>query len=195
VVADASLLAVVEQFLRERLAFYLEHAAGFRYDTARAVLSEQAHLDWHVPSGVAARAEALERVRDTDDFRALAAAAKRTRNILSKSARPEDFGDSSGVDEKLFREPEERDLYCAYRVAERALDDLESRSDYASAFGKLAGLRPAVDRFFDKVLVMDPDLAVRANRLALLADLNSLAFLRFADLSEIEAGVSGVSKA
>ena len=132
----------------------------------------------------------LEQVRDTEDFLALATAAKRTRNILTKSAKPEDFGESSGVDEKLLREEEERDLYRDYQAAQRTLDNLEAKPDYVAAFLKLASLRPAVDRFFDKVLVMGPDPAVRANRLALLAGLNALAFLRFADLSEIEVGVS-----
>jgi glycyl-tRNA synthetase beta chain len=188
--ADTALSSLVDQFLRERLEFYLQDAVGLRYDTVRAVLSRHTVLEWHVPSKVLARARALEQVRDTEDFQALAAAAKRTRNILSKSAKPEDFGESSGVDEKLFSQEEERDLYRAYHAARRTLGDLEVRSDYASAFRKLASLRPSVDRFFDKVLVMDPDPAVRANRLALLADLNTLAFLRFADLSEIEAGVS-----
>lgn len=195
VLADTALLGLIEQFLRERLEFYLEQAAGLRYDTVRAVLSPQARVGWHVPAGALARAQALEQVRDTDDFRALAVAAKRTRNILSKSAKPEDFGDSSGVDGELLHEPEERNLYEAYRAVERALDDCEVRHEYSTAFSKLAGLRPAVDRFFDKVLVMDPDPVVRANRLALLADLNSLAFLRFADLSEIEAGASTADRA
>ena len=193
--ADMALLSAVEQFLRERLEFYLEHAAELRYDTVRAVLSPQARIGWHVAAGAFARARALERVRHTDDFQALAAAAKRTRNILSKSARPEDFGDSSGVDEKLLREPEERDLYVTYLATGRAVDESEAHSEYGAAFRKLAGLRPVVDRFFDKVLVMDPDPAVRANRLALLAGLNTLAFLRFADLSEIEPGPSSAERA
>ena len=190
VAADATLSGLIDQFLCERLEFYLQYAAGLRFDTVRAVLSAQARLGWHVPAGALARARALEQVRDTEDFRALAAAAKRTRNILSKSAKPEDFGDSSGVDEKLLREEGERNLYGAYQAAQRTLDDLEARSDYAAAFLKLSTLRPAVDRFFDKVLVMHPDPALRANRLALLAALNALAFLRFADLSEIEISVS-----
>jgi glycyl-tRNA synthetase beta chain len=58
--------------------------------------------------------------------------------------------------------------------------------DYQAALGELAGLRPAVDRFFDEVMVMADDPAVRANRLALLGQMSTL-FLRVADLSRLQS--------
>jgi len=58
--------------------------------------------------------------------------------------------------------------------------------DYSAALAELAGLRPAVDRFFDDVMVMDDDPAVRANRLALLSQMSAL-FLRVADLSRLQS--------
>lgn len=185
----------LKDFLRERLDFYLQ-SAGLRYDTARAVLSDQTSIGWQVPSDVLARGRALEQVRDTDDFQALAAAAKRTRNILTKSAKPEDFGSLAEANPVLFKASEESDLYGAYEAARNDLAGSETSSDYAGAFHRLARLRTAVDLFFDKVMVMDSDLAVRANRLRLLTGLDALAFRRFADLSEIESmsGEGGEAK-
>jgi len=176
----------LQHFFRERLDFYLQ-STGSRYDTARAVLGEHTSLGWQVPSDVVARARALEEVRDTSDFQALAAAAKRTRNILTKSTKAEDFGSAAEVNRDLLKAPEERSLYAAYDAAGAELASFEAGSDYAGAFRRLAKLRPAVDQFFDKVMVMDADLTFRANRLRLLTDLDALAFRRFADLSEIES--------
>ncbi len=181
------------EFFRERIEFYLQ-SVGLRYDTARAVLSDQASRGWQVPSDVLARGRALEQVRDTDDFQALAAAAKRTRNILTKSAKAEDFGDNKKVNPDLLKASEELELYSAYQAARSELGSFEAALDYAGALRRLAQLRPYVDRFFDKVMVMDSDLAVRANRLRLLSELDALAFRRFADLSEIES-VSGGTEA
>jgi glycyl-tRNA synthetase beta chain len=177
----------VEAFLSERVAFYFESVARLRYDTVRAVLSPQVVDSWNVPSRSLARAQALETARDSGDFQAVAAAAKRTRNILTKSAKPEDFGAATSVSGELLRAPEEGELYSSFEAARAELAELEAKSDYAGGFHRLAKLRSVVDRFFDKVMVMDPDAAVRANRLRMLADLDALAFRRFADLSEIEA--------
>ena len=94
-----------------------------------------------------------------------------------------------GLNLELFTTPEERELQSQYEAARSELAALEAASDYKACFQRLAQLRPAVDRFFDKVMVMDSDLALRANRLRLLADLDALAFRRFADLSELETAL------
>jgi glycyl-tRNA synthetase beta chain len=172
--------------LRERVAFYLETVAGLRYDTVRAVLSPEITDGWNVPSKALDRSRALNTARDSADFQALAAAAKRTRNILTKSAKVNDFAGTTSVNPELLKSLEEQELFAAYELAHANLPSFEANSDYAGAFCRLSQLRAAVDRFFDKVMVMDPDPALRANRLRLLADLDALAFRRFADLSEIE---------
>ena len=183
----------IESFLTERLAFYLDAVARLKYDTIRGVLSQEVADGWNVPSRVLERARALEAARQSTDFQALAAAAKRTRNILTKSAKKEDFGASQAVAVELLKLPEERELYDSYQAARGELDNFEASSDYAGAFRRLAKLRPAVDRFFDRVMVMDADPVLRANRLRLLSDLDALAFRRFADLSEIETGSASKS--
>jgi glycyl-tRNA synthetase beta chain len=183
--AAENLLERLAGFLRERTEHYLESVAALRYDTVRAVV--RSFKGWSFPAKALERGKALEQVRDTEDFQALAAAAKRTRNILDKSAKIEDFGATVQVDESLLKTLEEKDLYGAYVAAGEDLKYLEAKSQYTEAFSRLAALRPIVDRFFDKVLVMDPDVAVRANRLRLLAELRALVFSRFADLSQIKS--------
>ena len=132
------------------------------------------------PVDFQARLRALIAFLQLPDAASLAAANKRIANILRRST-----GTAvRSVDEALLRLPEERELHAGL-VALRA--DVESAlvaRRYDDALVRLASLRPAVDAFFDKVLVMDPDEAVRANRLALLASLSRL-FLAVGDLSRL----------
>jgi glycyl-tRNA synthetase beta chain len=99
-------------------------------------------------------------------------------NIL-KGAAP-----SGAVDPALLSEPEERELHrAATELGERCGRSLAA-GDHRATMECLLDLRDPIDRFFDKVLVMDPDERVRANRLALLQEIAGL-FLRFADLSKV----------
>jgi glycyl-tRNA synthetase beta chain len=181
------LLGKTAGFLRERTESYLKTVAGLRYDTVRAVL-QVLRTGWGKPADALARGRALEGIRDSDDFVALSLAAKRTRNLPIKSASRDDLTEAiDPVDEKLLTAGEENDLYSAIKRLPATLDDLAARGQYEEAFRVLAGLRPQVDRFFDKVLVMHDDMHIRRNRLNLLSKLNLLAFQRFADLSQIES--------
>jgi glycyl-tRNA synthetase beta chain len=180
------LFGSITSFLGERTEYYLHAVGGLRLDTVRALRGRPAGL--RVPSEVLQIGVALEPFLETDDFRALATASKRIRNILTKSAKLTPLAQGAPIYEELLDQgpQEERDLYKAFRAAYADLDQLKAQSDYSAAFRRVAELRPAVDRFFDKVLVMDPDAGVQANRLRLLLRLNAL-ISRFADLSEIEA--------
>lgn len=175
----------VDTFVRERMEFYFRDVIGLRYDTVRAVLSSTVPMGFGIPAAALARARALEEIRDTEDFLALAAAAKRTRNILTKSAGVDHMESSVAVDAATFCEDPERQLYAAYESLTGNLESLEKDGDYAAAFRAMATIRPQVDQFFDKVLVMAEDPAVRENRLRLLVGLNKNVFTRLAELSEI----------
>jgi glycyl-tRNA synthetase beta chain len=105
-------------------------------------------------------------------FEALAAAFKRARNILSQQQPPGD------VAPELFEEDAERALHRAVASAEGTTGDAEAR------LRGLAELRGPVDRFFDEVLVMAENPAIRANRLALLNNTLAL-FYRIADISKL----------
>lgn len=110
------------------------------------------------------RLKAIGEFAKLPEAEALAAANKRIRNILKKA----DIAIPSAVDTALFAEDAERDLHAAVEQAIADTDDALKTRDYVAILGRLARLRPAVDTFFDKVMVNADDAAVRGNRLALL---------------------------
>jgi glycyl-tRNA synthetase beta chain len=85
---------------------------------------------------------------------------------------------------ELLREPAERELHDALQAIRGQVREAVAAQTYARALDLLAGLKPAVDGFFDRVLVNDPEAALRNNRFALLAELRAL-FTGIADLSRL----------
>ena len=114
---------------------------------------------------------------------ALAAANKRIGNILAKSGGTVDLS-GRAVDPGLLTEPAERQLLAAVKAIEPVVAGAMGRGDYVGALCGLATLRPAVDAFFDGVMVMADDPAVRANRLCLLQRLHR-AMNQVADLARL----------
>jgi glycyl-tRNA synthetase beta chain len=129
-----------------------------------------------------ARLRALLEFLAVPEAASLTAANKRSANLLKKSAGAETA--SAAVDAALFRIDAERNLYQAVLAAEHSVPGRIAVGEYAQALAELARLRPAVDLFFELVMVMDPDPALRANRLALLTRLRDL-FTGIADLSRL----------
>jgi len=173
------LAAKVRGFLAERLEFYLRDVRGQAYDVVKAVLAAGAE---DVRDAVT-RAEAVTAVRGSDDFAAVSAAFKRMKNILVQAAE-KGIAPATRVEEKLLTEATEKAL--AERSSELAAKVRvlrEERNDKA-ALELIATLRPQVDAFFDAVMVMSPEVEVRANRLALLSRV-LMDFSGIADFSEI----------
>ncbi|MFH1887595.1 MAG: glycine--tRNA ligase subunit beta [Pseudomonadota bacterium] len=130
------------------------------------------------------RTRALSRLKDRPDFQELAAAFKRVVNIIRQAREKGEYDKSVAPDPGLFENACEGELLSASsRAREEALGLLET-GDVEGALRTVASLKPSVDDFFDGVLVMDPDPAKRANRLALLGEIAGL-FARFADFSRI----------
>jgi glycyl-tRNA synthetase beta chain len=161
----------LRSFFDDRLRFYLRDIRKFAYDEVNAVLATGADV---VPD-ILARLTAVAAVRPTPNFEPLATAFKRIKNILAKSS------PSGEIDPALLEDGPERDLYSA---ATTIAEETRGLRDYEAILRRTAELRPAIDLFFDKVLVMAEDERVRRNRLALLHWLRS-AFTRVADFSEI----------
>ena len=113
-----------------------------------------------------------------DAAQALAAANKRVSNILAKAEQ----GVSDSVDASLLQEEAEKQLAAKVAEVSSALEPVFAASDYTQAMKTLAELREPVDQFFDQVMVMADDEAVKNNRLALLSQLRNL-FLEVADIS------------
>jgi glycyl-tRNA synthetase beta chain len=172
-------------FFEERFVFWLREMRGFAYDVVNAVVA--------VPSDnmrdAIARAEALAAVRGSEDLAAIAAAFKRIKNILRQA---EEKGilkpgrGTDGVRAELLADPAERALRDEATRLEPIVEELSRRGEYRQAMEKIATLRPHVDLFFDKVMVMVEDSAVRGNRLALIGEVIQ-AFSRIADFSELVA--------
>jgi glycyl-tRNA synthetase beta chain len=171
----------VLEFLADRLRYYLEAVCSFRYDTVRAVLASGSD----VPYEAFLRAQALHNLRGSENLEALCVVAKRIKNILAKSASQSDWSPGE-VDESLLTEDAERELYRACLTLDRDTQALARVGDFQLALDAISTLRPSVDTFFDKVLVMAEDKAVRENRLRLLGKLDQM-FSGIAQFSEIAA--------
>jgi len=167
----------VAAFLRERLHFYLKDVRGFAYDVVSAVLAAGAG---DVRDAIA-RAEALTAARESADFAAISAAFKRIKNIL-RQAEEKGFALGSPTDVKLASEAQQ--LADAAAALAPQVAKLREQRAYGEALAAIATLRPAVDAFFDKVMVLDPDAAVRGAHLGLI-DGVLLGFSGIADFSEI----------
>ncbi|HEX7155688.1 MAG TPA: glycine--tRNA ligase subunit beta, partial [Burkholderiaceae bacterium] len=171
----------VERFLFDRLRGLLQEQ-GYSVHEVEAVVSLGPERIDRVPALLAA-VRAFMRLPEAES---LAAANKRIGNILRKADLGGD-GATAALDPALLREPAERELARAFeRVAPRA-ENLLAAADYTGLLMSLAPLKEPVDRFFDDVMVMVDDAAIRANRLALLARLRAL-MNRVADISLLAAG-------
>ena len=169
----------VRDFFRERLEFYLRDALAFKYDVVNAVLAAGAD---RIPDAVT-RAQAVSNVRSSDDFAAISISFKRIKNIL-RQASEAGHQASTTVEMPALAESAEKEL--AVRIPETAalVEKMRAEGRYESALVEISKLRPVVDTFFDKVMVMVEDQRIRANRLALLASLLR-EFSTIADFSEI----------
>ena len=151
-------------FLLERLRHWLQTRGGIAADVVQAVLAASDE----VPVDVLARAGALAAVRATPDFESLAVSFKRIRNILEHAGVADSIG-AEELDTELLEPGAEADLHAALQSVALRVAEHSERRDYATSLREIAVLRPALDRYFDDVLVMTDDEAVRRNRLAFLA--------------------------
>src|SRR5579862_993131 len=169
-------------FFRERVEFYLRDVRGFAYDVVNAVMA--AGFD-DIRDAIA-RAEALTGVRGSDDFIAISAAFKRMNNIIQqaydKNLWRHDVP-AKLVETTLLSDSAELALHTQAEKLRPAVEKLRSNHKYREALEVIATLRPQVDRFFDQVMVMVDNPAIRSNRLALITEVKT-SFSSIADFSE-----------
>jgi len=157
-------------FMQDRIQFYMKDVLELAYDEVAAALA----AGFTTLADLAERAQAIRKVRATPDFEPLAASFKRIKNILKEAP-------AAKVDESKLVPGPETSLYHAFLELTEKTRQTES---YQDKLALIATLRPQVDLFFDKILVNDPDPAIRENRLALLHSLLT-EFSTIADFSEI----------
>ncbi|CAM3500665.1 MULTISPECIES: glycine--tRNA ligase subunit beta [Yersinia] len=166
---------VVEFMLGRFRAWYQEE--GHSVDTIQAVLARRPTK----PADFDARVKAVSHFRTLEAAAALAAANKRVSNILAKSS--DTLNDR--VNAAVLKETAELQLATHLVVLRDQLEPLFAEGRYQEALVELAALRENVDAFFDNVMVMAEDDAVRINRLTLLSKLREL-FLQVADISLLQ---------
>lgn len=169
--AQADALQFVEGRYR---AMYEDQGVSVDVIQAVQVLSPASPLDFDD------RIKAVSHFKTLPEAQALAAANKRVANILAKE------GNVTGdVDTNLLTEQAEKDLYQALQTVSPVVTPLLQAHDYTPALTELATLRTPIDAFFDRVMVMADDAAVKQNRLRLLAQLRAL-FISVADVSVLQ---------
>jgi glycyl-tRNA synthetase beta chain len=154
------LAAQIMDFFRARLENALSEE-GYEPSLVAAVAASRS--EWVAEAFL--RAEALRRVMDGDGFSLAVQAFSRVTNILDKA------GDTKPVDEALLAPGAERTLWERYLAARPVVERYCAQGAFIQAFETLAGLRNAIDAFFNDVLVMAEDPLVRVNRLSLLAQM------------------------
>jgi len=172
--------AQVKEFLRERVQFYLKDVRGFAYDVVNAVMS----VSFDDVRDAIARAEALTAARGSEDFVAVSAAFKRIKNILRQA---EEKGYQSAQPKLGQSALEAIDLWQQTKELAEQVAKLREQRRYGEALAAIATLRPAVDKFFNKVMVLDPDPALRGAHLGLIDEVLR-SFSGIADFSEIVTG-------
>ncbi|EGS73318.1 glycine--tRNA ligase subunit beta [Vibrio cholerae] len=173
---NANVEQEVIEFMLGRFPTWYQDA-GFSIDIIQAVLARNPTK----PADFDQRVKAVSHFRALEEAEALAAANKRVGNILAKY--DGELGEE--IDLALLQEDAEKTLAEAVEIMAEALEPAFATGNYQEALSKLAGLRAPVDAFFDNVMVMADDEALKKNRLTLLNKLRNL-FLQIADISLLQ---------
>jgi glycyl-tRNA synthetase beta chain len=171
---EEALSGAVTAFVADRVRRWLTDVVGVSFDTADAVMS----ADWSNLPAAVVRAKALEKVRVSENFRSLALAFKRVRNITGGLP-------DAGVDTGLFEMDEERELHGTIVNFSEQLQKVLPDNKVEQAFAAMEPIADILERFFVEVLVMCEDERVRDNRIALLKELGRR-FMELADLSKLQ---------
>jgi glycyl-tRNA synthetase beta chain len=147
---------------------------GYPFDVIDAVLS----TSFDQLLDIQRRIDALREAKEWKDFESIVIGFKRAMNILKGAP------SRKGINSSLFTEPAEKNLHQAFMDIQGKIDRLLDQRDYPASLLEMSRMKKAIDEFFDGVMVMVEDEAIRNNRLALLDEIGQL-FLRFADFSKL----------
>ena len=171
---SVELRSEIKVFLQNRLRRILE-SQGLQYDVINAVMES----GMGSVVGARRRAGALQEIREETEFRALAVALKRIRNILGTREVKD-----PGVDQSLLVESAEQNLFNRFSDLQSQLPGPLTSGEYGDVLALMATLSGPVDRFFDEVMVLTEDQQLRRNRLGLLHQISEM-FLQVADISQV----------
>ena len=159
----ADTVAEVADFMQARLAVLLQN--DYAQDTVAAVLAQRPdRLD-----DLADKLQAVESFKKLPEAAALSAANKRVQNLLKKAD-----AQLGAAQENLLQEDAEHALFAATQALRPTVQAALAKHDFQAALTALSAVKPQVDAFFDNVMVMADDAAVKQNRLNLLNELSQL---------------------
>ena len=174
IAADEELDEKAANFFVQRVQWLFKQE-GIAFD----VLDSLEHLQLSAPVKLMEAALALSKIRETEDFHSLIIGFKRAANILEGSGKS-----IYALEPELFVQEEEKALFASLQELRIKLDTALEADDYRLALKELVQIGPAIDRFFDEVLVNCEDESLRHNRHALLNEIKS-EFLKVADISKL----------
>ncbi|MFC2156671.1 glycine--tRNA ligase subunit beta [Acidobacteriota bacterium] len=160
------------EFFRSRLE-YIYSSQGYRYDLIHAALAPGIDNIQHS----FLRLKALDSLKTSPHFEPLILISKRVNNILKDHPKYR-------INAELFHEKEERELHTTLTIIKDNVLQLIGNGEFSSAQRMVFRMRATIDNFFDRILVMDEDVKIRRNRLALLQEISRL-FSKIADYSKI----------
>src|ERR1051325_602427 len=176
---DNAYMQAVRGFFKERLEFYLRDVLGLAYDVVNAVLA--AGADDVVDT--VSRTQAVAKGRPSSDFEPISVSFKRMKNILRQAAEKKTKV-AEPFNPAALKDAQEKKLAEAVPGVAKKVKELSAARQYEPALHEISRLRPPIDAFFDKVMVMVEDENLRAQRLGLLQTLVN-EFSSIADFSEI----------
>jgi glycyl-tRNA synthetase beta chain len=182
-VLSAKTAEKMQAFFNERIEFYLRDVREFTYDVVAAVLARSNNTyGFNNVRDSIARAEAFTIARGGDDFKAVSAAFKRMKNILTQAGRPIPVSFPPLAVTEITGA--ELALYDRFVLIHTQAQDFIANRKYVEALETIATLRPEVDAFFQSVMVNDPNEEVRERRFRLL-EMILYSFSSIGDFSEI----------
>jgi glycyl-tRNA synthetase beta chain len=170
-------------FFWQRVESILE-AEGYAADEVKAVVNASKGGRVKALGTLQPRLDALRGARQKGDFAAIAEAFKRINNIINQ-AKKQNITIPESVDEQLFADEAEKSLYSAAQKTNAGSQEYISKGEYDKVFDKVLEIKPVIDNFFEKVMVMDKDENVKKNRFALLNSVKNI-FSSFIDFSALQ---------
>ena len=157
---------------------------GYKFDEVKAVIIPSQKLGLKVLGDIKKKLDALQNLRKESSFESITTIFKRASNILNQ-AKKQKLNISDVVKTDLLKEEPEQNLYNQYVVIDKQLEELLSKKDYANAINKLNDVKPYLDNFFEKVMVMCEDENIKINRISLINYITEK-FNSFVNLSSLQ---------
>ena len=157
---------------------------GYKFDEVKAVIIPSQKLGLKVLGDIKKKLDALQNLRKESSFESITTIFKRASNILNQ-AKKQKLNISDVVKTDLLKEEPEQNLYSQYVAIDKQLEELLSKKDYANAINKLNDVKPYLDNFFEKVMVMCEDENIKINRISLINYITEK-FNSFVNLSSLQ---------